>query len=85
MSEIGNKKGIDFHEANPADALKALSSFTCVFLVVQPFLHSKIYEFHFDSNVVSYHGSVNLTDGGISQNFECMSKDIHIESTVGDF
>lgn len=67
---------IDFHDENPADILEALSSFACVFLVTNPFLHSKIYEFHYNDKVVIYHGSANLTDGGLSQNIECMSKDI---------
>lgn len=73
---------IDFHDTKPADILKVLYSFTSVFLVEQPFLHSKIYEFHHEDKVLFYHGSANLTDGGISRNFECMSKAILEKSPV---
>ena len=93
LSEIGNLKrkeiivycSIDFDDTKPADILQTLSSFCCVYLVMQPFLHSKIYEFHYDHGVVFYHGSANLTHGGISKNFECMSKEILGKSPIVDF
>lgn len=54
-------------------------------MVVNPFLHSKIYELHFEDNIIFYHGSANLTEGGISRNYECMSKDVLEHSPVCDF
>lgn len=76
---------IDFNDEKPADILQVLYSFTSTFLVVTPFLHSKIYEFHHVDKVLFYHGSANLTDGGISQNIEFMSKAIHEKSPIPDF
>ncbi|CAM3975861.1 hypothetical protein FO499_27150 [Bacillus anthracis] len=76
---------IDFNDTKPADILEVMCSFSKAFLVVDPFLHSKIYEFHCEDNVVFYHGSANLTEGGISRNFECMSKDVLEHSPICDF
>ncbi|KQU24049.1 hypothetical protein ASG65_19125 [Bacillus sp. Leaf13] len=76
---------IDFNDEKPADILQVLYPFTSTFLVVQPFLHSKIYEFHLLDKVLFYHGSANLTDGGISQNTEFMSKVTHGKSPISDF
>lgn len=75
----------DFHDSKPAGILQVLYSFATIHLVLHPFLHSKIYEFHHEDEIVFYHGSANLTDGGISQNFECMSKDVLEKSPVSDF
>ncbi|MFE4241924.1 phospholipase D family protein [Peribacillus butanolivorans] len=75
----------DLHDSKPADILQELNSFSSIRLVVQPFLHSKIYEFHLNDKVILYNGSANLTDGGISRNLECMSKSVVENSPVSDF
>ncbi|MCM3541754.1 phospholipase D family protein [Priestia megaterium] len=75
----------DFHDTTPADILRALHSFATVHLMLHPFLHSKIYEFYYEDKVIFYHGSANLTDGGISQNLEFTSKETLEKSPAYDF
>jgi hypothetical protein len=74
----------NFHDKNPAEVLRELNSFANVYIVIEPFLHSKIYEINFTDKVIFYHGSANLTEGGVSINLECMSKITLTKSPVSD-
>lgn len=65
---------VKFDEQQPVKTLKLLSSFATVYILEESFLHSKVYEIHQDTGVITYTGSANLTEGGFTTNSEMMCK-----------
>lgn len=74
-----------FNDQEPGRILKLLSTFSTVYIVNEPFLHSKVYEIHKSDSITTYSGSANLTEGGLSNNRELMVKHITDESSLSEF
>jgi len=74
-----------FNELAPARVLNFLSTFAEVFIVNKPFLHTKVYEIDYEDETVIYSGSANLTDGGLLNNLELMTKNKTTDKPLAQF
>lgn len=74
-----------FNDQEPKHILNYLSTFSSVYIVDEPFLHSKIYELHSKDSTITYCGSANLTEGGLINNFELMVKNEASSEELSDF
>lgn len=73
------------NELEPSNVLKLLSTFSTVYIVHEPFLHSKVYELDVKDSIITYCGSANLTEGGLFNNFELMVKNETHEELLDKF
>lgn len=76
---------VEFTEKDSVKILKRLQEFATVFLVATPFMHSKVYEFHCNNELILFNGSANLTENGVSRNIEMMSKEKFVNSPLDSF
>lgn len=74
-----------FNEQQPAEILEFLLTFATVYIVHDPFLHSKAYEVHSKNIITTYTGSANLTEGGLFNNSELMTKSVGSEAPLEAF
>ncbi|WP_342598780.1 phospholipase D family protein [Psychrobacillus sp. FSL H8-0483] len=74
-----------FNEHEPEKILKLLSTFSTVYIVNEPFLHTKVYEIHTEDLIVTYSGSANLTEGGLFNNFELTVKSESTKNQLEEF
>ncbi|MGE6602702.1 restriction endonuclease PLD domain-containing protein [Lysinibacillus fusiformis] len=83
--EIEDYCSSSFNEQEPSNILKLLSTFSTVYIVHEPFLHSKVYELHTEDSVITYCGSANLTEGGLINNYELMVKNKSNKELLDNF
>lgn len=74
-----------FNEQQPAEILEFLLTFATVHIVHGPFLHSKAYEVHAKDTIITYTGSANLTEAGMSNNNELMTKSVSTKTPLEAF
>ena len=74
-----------FNEQQPVEILEFLLTFATVYIMPEPFLHSKAYEVHTKNRITTYTGSANLTEGGLFNNNELMTKSISTDAPMEAF
>ncbi|MFB7159530.1 phospholipase D family protein [Lysinibacillus sp. NPDC056232] len=74
-----------FNEQQPTKILEFLLTFATVYIVHEPFLHSKAYEVHSKNIITTYIGSANLTEGGMFNNNELMIKSVSAIAPLEEF
>lgn len=85
LEEIEVYCSSSFNEQEPSKILNLLSTFSTVYIVHEPFLHSKVYELHTEDSIITYCGSANLTEGGLINNYELMVKNESDKELLDNF